>query len=96
MKNGRFVAVGTTGDIKALAGKSTQTFDAKQMTIVPGFIDCHNHAGGDDAALRSARRQSVRGRVRHHRAASSTSCAPRRSRRRRAPGSRATSSTTPS
>ena len=30
-----------------LAGKSTQTFDAKGMTIVPGFIDCHNHAGGE-------------------------------------------------
>jgi predicted amidohydrolase YtcJ len=25
----------------------TQTYDAKQMTIVPGFIDCHNHAGGN-------------------------------------------------
>ena len=25
---------------------STQTFDAKQMTIVPGFTDCHNHADG--------------------------------------------------
>ena len=33
-------------EIKALAGKRTQTFDAKQMTIVPGFTDCHNHAGG--------------------------------------------------
>jgi len=43
---GRFVAVGKTADIRALAGKRTQTFDAKQMTIVPGFTDCHNHAGG--------------------------------------------------
>ena len=43
---GRFVAVGTTAAIKSLAGKRTQTFDAKQMTIVPGFTDCHNHAGG--------------------------------------------------
>ena len=43
---GRFVAVGTTAAIKGLAGKRTQTFDAKQMTIVPGFTDCHNHAGG--------------------------------------------------
>src|SRR4029077_5220330 len=25
----------------------TQTFDAQQMTIVPGFIDCHNHATGE-------------------------------------------------
>src|SRR5262249_7993213 len=46
VKDGRFAVVGTTDDVKALAGKSTQTFDAKQMTIVPGFIDCHNHAPG--------------------------------------------------
>lgn len=44
---GRFVAVGSTSDIKGLAGKRTQTFDAKQMTAVPGFTDCHNHAGGN-------------------------------------------------
>jgi len=44
---GRFTAVGATADIKNLAGKNTQTFDAKGMTIVPGFIDCHNHAGGE-------------------------------------------------
>ena len=42
----RFVAVGGSADIRALAGKRTQTIDARQMTIVPGFIDCHNHAGG--------------------------------------------------
>jgi predicted amidohydrolase YtcJ len=47
VKAGRFAAVGTTADIKNLAGKNTQQFDARQMTIVPGFTDCHNHAGGD-------------------------------------------------
>ena len=46
IKGGRFIACGRTVDIKGLIGKGTQTFDAKQMTIVPGFIDCHNHAGG--------------------------------------------------
>jgi predicted amidohydrolase YtcJ len=46
VKAGRFVAVGSSADMRALAGKSTQTYDARQMTIVPGFIDCHNHAGG--------------------------------------------------
>ena len=46
-KGGRFIAVGTTADIKGLVGKNTQQVDAKQMTIVPGFTDCHNHAGGD-------------------------------------------------
>ena len=43
---GRFVSVGSTAAIRGLAGKRTRTFDAKQMTIVPGFTDCHNHAGG--------------------------------------------------
>jgi len=47
IKAGRFVAVGTTDEIKGLAGKSTQTIDARQMTIVPGFTDCHNHAPGN-------------------------------------------------
>ncbi|HEY2905886.1 MAG TPA: amidohydrolase [Vicinamibacterales bacterium] len=47
VKGGRFAAIGSTAEIKALAGTSTQTFDAKQMTVVPGFTDCHNHAGGD-------------------------------------------------
>jgi predicted amidohydrolase YtcJ len=47
VKNARFTAVGSTRDIRALVAKGTQTFDAKQMTIVPGFVDCHNHAPGD-------------------------------------------------
>jgi predicted amidohydrolase YtcJ len=47
VKAGRFVAVGSTNDIKALIGKNSQTFDAKQMTVVPGFTDCHNHAPGN-------------------------------------------------
>lgn len=46
-KNGRFTAVGSSADIKALGGKGTETYDAQQMTIVPGFIDCHNHAPGN-------------------------------------------------
>jgi predicted amidohydrolase YtcJ len=47
VSDGRFIAVGSSGDIRNLAGKTTQTFDAKGMTVVPGFIDCHNHAGGE-------------------------------------------------
>src|SRR5262249_7068363 len=43
----RFVAVGGAAEVKALAGKGTETIDAKQMTIVPGFTDCHNHAPGN-------------------------------------------------
>jgi predicted amidohydrolase YtcJ len=46
VKAGRFVAVGSSDDIKSLIGKRTQAFDAGQMTVVPGFIDAHNHAPG--------------------------------------------------
>jgi predicted amidohydrolase YtcJ len=46
VSGGRFVAIGSTSAIRALAGRRTQLFDAKQMTIVPGFTDTHNHAGG--------------------------------------------------
>jgi predicted amidohydrolase YtcJ len=46
VKTGRLVAVGSSTDIRRLAGKGTQVLDAKQMTIVPGFTDTHNHAGG--------------------------------------------------
>jgi predicted amidohydrolase YtcJ len=47
VQGGRFSAVGTSAGMRALAGKGTQTFDARGMTIVPGFIDCHNHAPGN-------------------------------------------------
>ncbi|MBU3079317.1 amidohydrolase [Sphingomonas quercus] len=47
VRNGRFVAVGSNELARALVGPRTQQIDAKQMTIVPGFIDCHNHATGE-------------------------------------------------
>ena len=43
---GRFVAVGSAAGMRALAGRRTRVVDVKGMTIVPGFIDTHNHAGG--------------------------------------------------
>jgi len=46
VKASRFVAVGSSDDIRSLAGPRTQIYDAKQMTVVPGFIDAHNHAPG--------------------------------------------------
>ena len=35
VKAGRFTAVGSTAEMRALIGKGTQTFDAKQMTWLP-------------------------------------------------------------
>ena len=47
VRNGRFLAVGTNEEMAGLIGRSTDRYDAKGMTIVPGFIDCHNHAVGE-------------------------------------------------
>jgi len=47
VRGGRFIAVGSDADIKGLIGKNTKTFDARQMTVVPGFNDSHNHAPGN-------------------------------------------------
>lgn len=47
VRGGRFLAVGSNEDVRAFAGPRTQDFDAKGMTVTPGFIDCHNHAGGE-------------------------------------------------
>ena len=43
---GRFVAIGTSAEMRSLVGRRTQVIDAKGMSVVPGFIDTHNHAGG--------------------------------------------------
>jgi predicted amidohydrolase YtcJ len=46
VKADRIVAVGSNKDIRALISRRTESYDAGGMTIVPGFVDCHNHAGG--------------------------------------------------
>ena len=43
VKHGRFVAVGTTREIRRLVGPATQLIDAEGMTVTPGFIDAHTH-----------------------------------------------------
>ena len=43
----RIVGVGGNADIRNLVGRNTRVIDAQGMTVVPGFIDCHNHAVGE-------------------------------------------------
>ncbi len=46
IRNERFVAVGSTSDVRNLAGPNTTVLDASGMTVVPGFIDAHSHPSG--------------------------------------------------
>lgn len=46
VREGRFLAVGSTADVRNLVGAGTRVIDAAGMTVVPGFIDTHNHPGG--------------------------------------------------
>jgi predicted amidohydrolase YtcJ len=46
VKNGRFVAVGSTADVRNLATQRTQVIDAQRMFVTPGFIDAHSHPSG--------------------------------------------------
>jgi predicted amidohydrolase YtcJ len=39
----RIVAVGTAEDVQDLAGPSTEVIDAGDATVLPGFVDAHNH-----------------------------------------------------
>ncbi len=43
VKNGSFIAVGSSRDIRDLARANTKIFDASGMTVTPGYIDCHVH-----------------------------------------------------
>src|SRR2546421_11123403 len=44
--NGRFTAVGTSADIRKLAGPETTVIDLKGQTVTPGLADDHLHGAG--------------------------------------------------
>lgn len=46
VKNGRFVAVGSTSEIRSLTTRRTRIIDAGGTTVTPGFIDAHCHPSG--------------------------------------------------
>src|SRR5690606_19748587 len=43
VKDGRISAVGTSDDIRKLAGKDTKVIDASGRLLLPGFNDAHAH-----------------------------------------------------
>ncbi|WP_439532143.1 amidohydrolase [Polymorphobacter sp.] len=47
VKGDRFLAVGTTEEMKSIAGPRTRIVDAGGGMVVPGFNDTHNHGRGE-------------------------------------------------
>ena len=43
VRDGKFLARGTTSDILPLAGPNTRRIDLRGKTVVPGFLDSHSH-----------------------------------------------------
>ena len=48
VKNGRFLAIGSTADIRNITSSRTRVIDAAGMCVLPGFIDAHCHPSGVD------------------------------------------------
>ena len=72
VRDGRFVAIGSSADMRSLATRNTTVLDAERMTVTPGFIDAHSHPGDVEelydvnADLRSVREiQTALGRRAH-------------------------------
>ena len=44
VKDGKFIAVGSNDDMKAVTGENTKSVDLKGKMVMPGLIDTHIHA----------------------------------------------------
>src|SRR5713101_7282251 len=44
IRDGRIVALGSTADIRKLAGPQSRVIDLQRRTVIPGLIDSHMHA----------------------------------------------------
>lgn len=55
----RFVAVGTSDEIRALAGPDTEVVDLKGLTVIPGLTDNHLHSAGGGPGVDLSRARSL-------------------------------------
>ena len=60
IRDGRFVAVGASADIRRLVGDGTRVIDAGGRTVIPGLIDSHVHALGVAAAEKAQPFQNLK------------------------------------
>jgi len=59
ISSGKFAAVGTTADIRKLAGASTTIIDLKGRTVIPGLADDHLHDAGGGPGVDLSRARSL-------------------------------------
>jgi predicted amidohydrolase YtcJ len=60
VRGDRIAAVGSSGEIRSLAGPSTRVIDARGGMVVPGFIDSHVHFLSGGMALASVQLRDAR------------------------------------
>jgi len=51
VEDGKFTAIGTNAQIRALAQAGTKVIDAKGRSVTPGLIDGHSHVGGNSRVV---------------------------------------------
>jgi len=59
IRDGKFTAVGTTRDVRPLAGPSTKVIDVKGQTVIPGLADGHLHDAGGGPGVDLSRTRSL-------------------------------------
>ena len=59
ISRGRFTAVGSTEDIKKLAGPETRAIDLGGQTVIPGLADGHLHDAGGGPGVDLSRARSI-------------------------------------
>jgi len=59
IKDGKFLSVGSTEEIKTLAGSNTQVVDLKGRTVIPGLADGHFHSAGGGAGIDISQTRSL-------------------------------------
>lgn len=58
----RILALGSTSDIRAMAGRQTRIVDAGQCTVMPGFVESHMHLFAGAAELHHLQLSGILGR----------------------------------
>ncbi|MDI6904365.1 MAG: amidohydrolase [Candidatus Bathyarchaeia archaeon] len=60
IRNGKIIAVGFNKEIRKYIRNKTKVIDARNKTVVPGFVDCHVHMTGFGRSLQALDLRNVK------------------------------------